>query len=133
VKRFLLTIITFVYLATASGANLHFHFCMGNLEGWGLWADESEQCGNCGMDKSSPLQDDGCCKDEFQAVKLQIDQKANAAFITYISAPAIESNSPFQNLFVQLQPQPAYTQPSRHAPERSPNIQVFLRCRNFRV
>ncbi len=58
-KRFVITVLAVFYLGVSSGATVHIHYCMGELIDWSLSSDETEKCGNCGMDKSNS---DKCCK-----------------------------------------------------------------------
>lgn len=75
VKRLVLTILSLLYLATATGANLQLHYCMGKLAGWGFGSKMDRECQECGMEKNS-AEANGCCKDEFKHIQLKIDQKS---------------------------------------------------------
>ena len=78
-KRFLVAILAILYITTATGANLHFHYCMGQFAGWSFWQDtEHQKCGECGMEKKVG-DEKGCCKDEYQQVKIKVDQKTNTS------------------------------------------------------
>ena len=46
---------------------------MGKIAGWDLWQKDHNECGTCGMLKDEMK--NGCCKDEYQYVKLKVDQK----------------------------------------------------------
>ena len=72
-KRFILLISSLIYLSTSTGANLHLHYCMGKMAGWDLFQKDQKECSKCGM-KTEGM-NDGCCKDEYQYVKLKVDQK----------------------------------------------------------
>ena len=72
-KKFLILILTFAYLATTTGATVHMHYCMDKLVELNLWHSEKDQCNNCGMDKSETKDDKGCCKDEHKQVKVDKD------------------------------------------------------------
>ena len=63
VKKILVTILAFVYLATASGATLHMHYCMGKI--YSVDFVKKEDCSKCGMQAN-----DGCCTDEFKVIKV---------------------------------------------------------------
>lgn len=73
-KKFLVSILTFLYISTATGATVHLHYCMGELVEWSFWKNENGKCDNCGMDKNSK-EEKGCCKDEHKQIKLDKDQK----------------------------------------------------------
>lgn len=117
------------YLGVASGATVHFHYCMGELLSWGLTKAEADKCSNCGMDKAESGK---CCKDVQQKVKVEIAQKAEFSF-------------QFDNLISPVQAQqlsvPSVTQwhatiqefSVSQAPPRSGNISVFLLNRTIRI
>ena len=46
---------------------------MGKMAGWDLFQKDQKECSKCGM-KTEGM-NDGCCKDEYQYVKLKVDQK----------------------------------------------------------
>jgi hypothetical protein len=46
---------------------------MGKVTGWDLWQKDNKNCDQCGMKMKGTK--DGCCKDEYQNVKLKVDQK----------------------------------------------------------
>ena len=89
-KRFTLAILSFLYLCSIAGANLHFHYCMGKLESWSIGATQNRECGNCGMDKKA-AENTGCCTDEFKHIKLQVDQKTNSVLVFQFNS--VESGS----------------------------------------
>ncbi len=125
-KKFLLTILAFVYITTSSGAMFHMHYCMGQLADWGLGHNQSKTCSKCGMAKSDE-KDNGCCKDENKFLKNDSDQKAaEAGFqliqlfgeslpITFIEISARDfSIVTVENLI-------------SHAPPRSGGVAVYIR------
>ena len=89
-KRFIFAILSCLYLFSAAGANLHFHYCMGKLESWGLGHTETKKCGGCGLEKKA-AEDNGCCKDEFKHIKLKVDQKANNVVVFQFNSVGSES------------------------------------------
>ncbi|MEO6814385.1 MAG: hypothetical protein ABI172_10675 [Ginsengibacter sp.] len=70
-KKFLLLILTFAYLASSSGATVYMHECMGKVIEWDLSAGESSSCAKCGMHKNEP---NDCCKDQVKVLKVHVDQ-----------------------------------------------------------
>lgn len=79
-KKFLTTILAFVYLSTSMGATVHLHYCMGKLISWGLADNESKNCNFCGMLKTNPvceIANKNCCKDEHKHIQTEKDQKAS--------------------------------------------------------
>lgn len=77
-KRFLTTILAIIYLATASGASIRLHYCMGQLVGLenSNTSAATKTCPMCGMQKS-PQEDNGCCKHEQRSI-LEKDQEAQS-------------------------------------------------------
>lgn len=74
-KRTLLTLLTIFYLGIASGASVHFHYCMGELVSWGLKKEAGKTCDLCGMPKDHSKKNN-CCKDVEQQAKVEKSQKA---------------------------------------------------------
>ncbi|MDR3679507.1 MAG: hypothetical protein P4L41_06035 [Flavipsychrobacter sp.] len=71
-------------MATASGAVVHIHYCMGKLVGANLDLKDEHTCGKCGMTKKMR---GGCCKDEYKVFKT--DQSSHTAKVVYTSSPAL--------------------------------------------
>ena len=84
------------------------------------------------MEKASS-QEDGCCKDELQSVKLQIDQKTNPGYSDYTYTPAFEGTFPLQDFLAAISEQLQITDKFSRKRKRGTNIPVFLRCCNFRI
>lgn len=62
-KKFLVTILALIYLATTTGATLHMHYCMGKI--FSVDMVKKDGCSKCGMKTNG-----GCCKDEFKVIKV---------------------------------------------------------------
>src|SRR6266516_5502726 len=77
-KKFLVFILSLVYLTGSTGATVHMHYCMGKLIGWSLQHDskKKDQCRKCGMKNSTNKK--GCCKDEQKHIQIEKDQKGSA-------------------------------------------------------
>ena len=73
-KKFIVAILSLLYLGTTSGATVHLHYCMGELVEWALVNNNDNTCDKCGMEKVKN-DDNGCCKDESKQVKIEDDQK----------------------------------------------------------
>ena len=124
-KKFAAAILAIFYLSTSTGANIHMHYCMGELADWGLGHNKSKTCGSCGMEKSSE-KDNGCCKDEHKFVKNTTDQKivesslqftgifGNAIVPDYPELPSIKLSSL------------AEENPVSNAPPRSSGVAVYI-------
>ncbi|MBV9960776.1 MAG: hypothetical protein JO072_00895 [Parafilimonas sp.] len=72
-KKFIVSILSVLYLATSSGAAINFHYCMGKFTGWDLSLPASNKCSNCGMKKENQT---GCCHDEHKILETKKDQLA---------------------------------------------------------
>ena len=132
VKRLILSIVTILYFSTTIGANLHLHYCMGELACWGLWKDRNEQCGKCGMDKEA-TESNGCCKDDSKQIKLEVDQKGNKLPFQNFSTWPIEITD--SNLYTNDRPYLAECSPIplSTAPPRGKNLSVYLLNCTFRI
>ena len=79
-KKFLVTILSILYLSTTFGATIHFHYCMDKLVYFGLESQRDVKCNSCGMEKADA--DKGCCKDDYKQVRGADDQKISNATIS---------------------------------------------------
>lgn len=75
-KKFLVTILAFVYLATTTGATIHMHYCMGKIYSVDLL--KKDKCTKCGMEAS-----EGCCNDELKVLKLKDNHQPAGNAITF--------------------------------------------------
>jgi hypothetical protein len=66
-KRLLVIILSLLYMASATGATIHIHSCMGKLMSAGLVEKQGEGCEEC-CTKDGDSRD--CCKDEQKTVKV---------------------------------------------------------------
>lgn len=67
-----------MYLANATGAIVHIHYCMGKLMSISFTNKVEDKCGGCGMKKSEEKK--GCCKDEHKTFKSAEHKSAISAF-----------------------------------------------------
>lgn len=85
-KKIIVLILTFAYLASVSGATVYIHQCMGKTIAWDIIENEGNNCTKCGMHKNAP---NDCCKDHVKILKVQNDQslpKINFEnFLPYVS------------------------------------------------
>ena len=124
-KKFIVTILAFIYITASVGATVHLHFCMDKLVDWGLWHNNDKKCGKCGMEKSQE-KENGCCKDEHKQVKIESDHKGAA---TYLLSELMSVDLPapvFELADINL-PTVTEQNPLSHAPPRSWNIAVYIR------
>lgn len=130
-KKFVVTILAFLYLSAAVGVTVHFHYCMNELVNWGLWHSNNKKCGKCGMEKSHE-KNNGCCKDEHKQVKLENDHKGSATYqlteLGSIILPVPVFEIPHINFLTVTEQNPV-----SHAPPRSDDIAVYIRNCVFRI
>jgi hypothetical protein len=131
-KRIILAISSFLYLSTAIGANLHFHYCMGKLAGWGLGYNIEEKCGKCGMEKKA-TQDSGCCKNEFKHVRLKADQKSPHTIVYQFHVAEVRPLQPFAESSTDLTGRQIYPSLLIPDPPRSSSPCTYICICNFRI
>lgn len=127
-KKLLVTILAFLYLATSVGATVHLHYCMDQLVDWSLASDEEKECSNCGMHKDAAK---GCCKDEQKQVKFQGEQKmtdiVSLLFGAAFDVPLVQVEAHRLVAYSSV----AVTYPVSHAPPNKALIPVYLSNRAF--
>jgi hypothetical protein len=104
-KRFLVIPLMFVYLVAVSGVMIHLHYCGQQVESWSMYAKND----GCNDDVCDESDDDGCCKDEVIAAKVDNDQNTVNAFKLKsfftewqcIALPTIIEKSKVNSLFVK--------------------------------
>ena len=136
-KRFLATILAFIYLSTSIGATVHLHYCMGKLISWGLIYKEGKNCATCGMAKKTNdtkcvTAKMGCCKDEHKQIKTEKDQKLiqSELQITFLSSETVVDH--FQALADFSISSLSTEYPNTNAPPLC-KVPVYLLNRNFRI
>ena len=128
-KKFLLTILAFVYIASCTGASFHMHYCMGKLADSGFTDNIAKTCSNCGMEET----DNGCCRHEQKFVKNDADQKTTEPGLQSIQltykVPHLFFNEVLSNNF------PAVTSvsPINHPPPLDSGIAFYIRNCVFRI
>jgi hypothetical protein len=65
-KRAFIIVLSLLYMASATGATVHVHYCMGKIISLSLSHTEEDICGKCGMKKDTRKK---CCKDEYKTFK----------------------------------------------------------------
>lgn len=136
-KRFIAIIVALLHLASATGATLRSHYCMGDLIGTELAphfdADGGHHvCGKCGMEKGSK---DGCCKDEHKTFKDGSDKAQHQAFQFVFDAAAV---LPAAIAPVYAAPRVAFfavvrAVPVSNAPPGAPPLPLYLRDCSFLI
>lgn len=131
-RKLLVCILTLLYLASASGATMHLHYCMGQLVDAGLQHKANNKCGKCGM-KKTPAKDNGCCKDEHKFVQLAEAQKMASLQFDHLQALSNLANLP-ATWEVQLLPATLNERfPISHAPPLQVGQALYLRNCVFRI
>jgi hypothetical protein len=139
-KRFLVTILAFVYLTTSVGATVHMHYCMDKLVAWGLGKNTTNKkpCPYCGMSKSTTgkhcgKESKGCCKDEQKKVKLENDQKVTDAAIHLAQVSAEAITPAFSDYSFEYVSSSTEENPVTNGPPRTKNESLFVRNCVFRI
>ncbi len=132
-KKLIVTILTFVYITSATGATIHLHYCMGKLVEWSFWKNKSEKCDNCGMDKADAGYGN-CCKDDHKQLKLDKDQKITEANFKWLQSTFCTTvYIPFYRIhnvdFVFIQEKNQYSQ----APPPCISVAVCIRNCTFLI
>lgn len=69
-KKVILSLLTAIYMVSASGLAMQIHYCMGEKVGFEFFHGLNEKCVKCGMKEKK-----GCCSDEQRFFKLSLDHK----------------------------------------------------------
>ena len=125
-KKILIAIFAFFYLAVSSGFTVHMHYCMGELADWDLGHNKSKTCSKCGMDKSDE-NDNGCCKDEHKFIKSNTDQKTAETGFPLIKLIVVALPASFVEISSINFPFATEEKPISHAPPRSGGVAVYIR------
>jgi hypothetical protein len=138
VKKFLASILAFLYLSTSMGATIHLHYCMGKLISWGLMSHESGNCDYCGMSKNRSHTNDltakkNCCKDDNKQIKTAGDQKLPQAEYQFLKFSQDAPAAGFLSIPSFLIPSVTLAQPTSHAPPIIGKQPAFLLNCNFRI
>lgn len=130
-KRFFVSILAVLYLASASGATVHLHYCMGHLIGTTLDLNDEHNCNKCGMTKKSGK---GCCKDEYKIIKT--DQSQQTAKIVFHPIPVILSGPVIS--YPETTGTALYQAENKMALGHAPPFKwrgcpIYIQVRNFRI
>ena len=88
-KKILLILLAFVYLALAQGPTVYLHYCMGELVQMGLeHPGESADCAYCGMSKST-TEKEACCQQDTKTVKIDNVQKIASSTYEFTQAAVL--------------------------------------------
>lgn len=125
-RKIIVTIIALVYITTSTGAVIRMHYCMGELADWGLGPNNSNTCGNCGMQESDK-KENGCCSDKHTFVKNNADQKFSETGLFMI--PVLAVALPVSSIEVYSGNFTSATEknPGSNAPPRNRGVAVYIR------
>lgn len=132
-KKFVAIVLTILYLSSASGATVHFHYCMGKLADWGIEYTGNKPCPKCGMDKKTSVSKDGCCKDKSQQLKTDKVQRAEAAAFNFQQTEVIHLGHSFFELPELFGFSASEVYPLNNAPPKDFKTSLFLRNCTFRI
>ncbi len=130
-KRFLVTILSILYLASAMGATVEIHYCMGKGMGANFVHKEDDKCRKCGMNKSKSK---GCCKDEHKTFKTSDHQQTKVTFdFSLVPVSALPVNYSEQ-YFAPLHSIAISSSVKAHAPpDLYAHCPLYLQVRNIRI
>ncbi|HSC39381.1 MAG TPA: hypothetical protein VLD19_15970 [Chitinophagaceae bacterium] len=129
-KKVLVTILAFTYLAASSGATLNLHYCMGKLVSWDLSHKQEGKCRTCGMEKVGHK---GCCKDEHKTFQIDKDQKTAESAFHYLPVFSDVIIPTYGALGSTPASSLAVTYPTSHAPPLISPVPIFLLHCHFRI
>ena len=128
-KRFLVTILAMLYLASVTGANIHLHYCMGVLVSWKLNEKNSQnKCSKCGMTSKK-----GCCEDKHKFVTGEKDQKMVKAGVNIFKTPVSVITNSYCNYTLTYTYKDVRELLFRHTPPDKPNVPVYISNCVFRI
>lgn len=78
-------------------------------------------------------ENNGCCKDEFKHIKLQVDQKPNNVVVFQFNIVEIESILTFITYPQDMDKQQIFTSNRIDNTPRRSSIATYIRNRNFRI
>jgi hypothetical protein len=107
---------------------------MGQVANWGIGTSENKSCGKCGMDKEDN-ETNGCCKDEYKVVRLNVDQKSSQGKLNISELPFLADLSAtcFRHENLQLQSGQIISSPLATPPPSGNTPAYYLRFCNFRI
>lgn len=93
-RKCIVIILTFVYLAFTAGVTLQRHYCMNRLASLRFSSHTEDRCGYCGMDKSE--RGNACCRDENTIYKITDDQQPGPVFLSLVHTeiPVLQEYEP---------------------------------------
>lgn len=135
-KKLLLTILAFVYLAVASGMSFNMHYCMDKLVSWNIDENHDKDCPVCNMEvggsDKTELSCKGCCKDEVNQIKLDKDQNSEQNITSKLSAVDV-GNTFYHTEFAYFSPSKLIGAYNINAPPQKHKVPSFIFNCVFRI
>jgi hypothetical protein len=126
VKKILVILLAFSYLAITSGVVVSVHYCMGEVAGVAVGHSNADTCGSCGMDNK------GCCHDDVNVVKIQDSHSMASIQADFPKAETIAQQ--FSLVFsVPALVSGMRTIESAHSPPRASQIPLHVLHSVFRI
>ena len=122
-KKFIVSILAFLYITTSTGATMNMHYCMGMLADWDIGQNTSKKCSKCGSEKK----DNGCCKDEHRFFKSQPDQKISETSFQLIKIISVALPPYFIEMAFKHISTVTENNPVSNAPPRTSSVAVYIR------
>ena len=124
-RKWLLLLISFCYLASSSGVAVQWHYCMGKLRSVAIsFSPAEDSCSKCGMKKKA----NSCCNDAVNISKLTDDhQQSNLIAFDFLSAAVLATPA-------YVSPEPSFVfaaeniQSKIYPPPGLPNNRIVLFC-----
>ncbi|MBG6233978.1 glutaredoxin [Pedobacter sp. CAN_A7] len=131
-KRILLLLLAFFYMGIAQGAEVYFHYCMGELVELGLTKTNPPSCDFCGM-TANEAKEKTCCKQDSKTLKVDNIQKMATSHFHFEQAPVILLKNIIweaRNLAIPIELGKGSLS---HAPPKVQDVPVFIRNCTYRI
>ena len=133
-KKFILAIFAFTYLAISSGFTVHMHYCMDKLADINFSSAANKQ-NNCGLSScdATGFKANSCCKDEITLVKIadvqqSVDSKFHVPDSMAFAMPVSCYKLPIANIFSAV-----IENPQTNSPPFACSIPLYIRHCVFRI
>lgn len=132
-KKFIVCILAFLYIASSTGATIHMHYCMGKLVEKGLWHGNAKKCGSCSAKDNNSACNKKCCKDEHKLVKLDKDQKTAESVIQLLAFASLAAPVNFTEIPQVQIASNTQEYPVNNGPPGSYKVQPYIFLCTFRI
>jgi hypothetical protein len=90
VKQAITAILAILYMTVASGVEMNFHYCMGEVASVDYGKAKDEDCSKCGMKSKA-----GCCEDQSRIIKIEDNHQASVVGWIFQTPAALPAPYPF--------------------------------------